>query len=137
VYKIGVCYGYQCCDERDKNFVLGVLATAGANAMAEKVEALATLRAIQVMLLRQTWKAMAEKAAAQQLSKEAGIVATRQLAKQLGINLTKRKALQAIPIIGAGVGSSVNAWWLKDIGWAARRAFQERWLAENQKLESV
>ena len=59
------------------------------------------------------------------------------LAKQLGINLTKRKALQAIPAIGALVGASVNGWYIKEVGWAARRAFQERWLLENHKIIEI
>ena len=59
------------------------------------------------------------------------------MAKQIGINITKRKALQAIPVIGALVGGSVNGWYIKDVGWAARRAFQERWLIDNQKILEV
>ncbi|MBB3263870.1 DNA-binding transcriptional regulator YhcF (GntR family) [Azospirillum sp. OGB3] len=77
---------------------------------------------------------MAEVAAEQTLSREAALVALRSLAKQLGINLTKRKALQAIPIIGAGVGAAVNGSYIRDVGWAARRAYQERWLADKNKI---
>jgi len=132
-----MCYGYECCNELDQNFALGVLSASGANSMKEKVAALATLRTIEVTLVKQTWKAMAEKAAGLQFSKEAGIIAIRNLAKQLGINLTKRKALQAIPFIGAAVGASVNGWYIKEVGWAARRAFQERWLTDNHKVLEI
>ena len=59
------------------------------------------------------------------------------LAKQLGVNLTKRKALHAIPAIGALVGASVNGWYIKEVGWTARRAFQERWLLENHKIMEI
>jgi hypothetical protein len=52
------------------------------------------------------------------------------LQKQLGINITKRKALAAIPVIGAAIGGTVNYWYLNDVCWAARRSFQERWLKE-------
>jgi hypothetical protein len=55
----------------------------------------------------------------------------------LGINITKRKALQAIPVIGAGVGASLNGWYIKEVGWAARRAFQERWFIDNRKLLEI
>ncbi len=94
-------------------------------------------RAIEVTLAKQTWKKMAEQAAKEALSKEAGILAVRNLAKQLGINLTKRKALQSIPYIGAGIGASVNAWYIREVGWAARRAFQERWLIDNEKIIEI
>jgi hypothetical protein len=77
---------------------------------------------------------MAEKAAASQLSKEASILAIKNLAKQLGVNITKRKALASIPFIGAAIGGSVNGWYIKEVGRAARRSFQERWLIENGKI---
>ena len=93
------------------------------------------MRAIDVMIAKQTLKTVAQKAAAQQLGKEAVLISMNNLARQLGLNITKRKALQAIPAIGALVGGSVNAWFINDVSWAARRAFQERWLIENNMLE--
>lgn len=103
--------------------------------MEEKISALALLTAIRTVLVKMTWKQMTEKAAQSQLSKEAAIVAIRNLAKQLGVNITKRKAMASIPYIGALVGGSVNGWYIKEVGWAARRAFQERWLTENGKID--
>ena len=137
IHKIGVCYGFEVKTKHDKEFVFAIMAASGANDMGEKIAALSTLRSIEVAITKQTWKALAEKAAANQMGKEAGIIGIRNLAKQLGINLTKRKALQAIPAIGALVGASVNGWYVKEVGWAARRAFQERWLVENQKIIEI
>jgi hypothetical protein len=137
VHKIGLCYGYDCSGEPNKSFVQGILSASGANSMSEKIAALATLRSIEVSVAKQTWKALAEKAATLQFSKEAGIISIRNLAKQLGVNLTKRKVLQAIPGIGAAVGASVNGWYIKEVGWGARRAFQERWLTDNHKILEV
>lgn len=134
IHKVGLCYGYECESKEDMEYVLGILAASGANTMKEKLAALAALRAIQVALARQTWKLMAQRAAQIQVGKEAAIVAVRNLAKQLGINLTKRRALAAIPIISAAIGGAVNAWYIRDVGWAARRAFQERWLVDNHKV---
>ena len=137
IHRVGLCYGFEMKTEPDRRFVLGILAASGANSIEEKIAALATLRSIEVTLTKQTWRKMAEQAAKEVLSKEAGLLAVRNLAKQLGINLTKRKALQSIPYIGAGVGASVNAWYIRDVGWAARRAFQERWLIDNQKIIEI
>lgn len=134
IHKIGLCYGYECNSKEDKDFVLAIMAASGANSMEEKVAALSVIKSLEVMLIKQTWKSMAEKAAQQQMSKEAAIIGLRNLAKQLGINITKRRALASIPAIGAFVGGSVNGWYIKEVGWAARRAFQERWLIENDKL---
>lgn len=134
INKIGICYGYRAKSEMDNQFVLSILSASSANSLKEKESALLALKNIETVLIKQTWKAMAEKAAQNQVSKEAAIITVKNLAKQLGINITKRKALQAIPVIGAGVGASVNGWYIKEIGWCARRMFQERWLRENGKI---
>ncbi|MBL8481808.1 MAG: EcsC family protein [Rhodocyclaceae bacterium] len=131
--KIGLCYGYKLTDEVGKQMVLSILAASGANTMEEKLAALLTLQQLKIILMKQTWKGM-ERAAENFLAKEGAIIAIRSLAKQLGVNLTKRKALQAIPAIGAVVGSSVNGWYIKEVGWAARRIFQDRWLTDNGKI---
>jgi len=31
----------------------------------------------------------------------------------------------------------VNAWYIREVGWAARRAFQERWLIDNEKIIEI
>lgn len=134
IHKVGICYGFEVKTKEDKDFVLAILSASSANEMSEKVAAIGTLRMIQNTVAKTTWKKIAEKATADKFSKEAGIIAIKNLAQQLGINLTKRKTLQAIPAIGAIVGGSVNGWYLKEIGWAARRMYQERWLLENQKI---
>jgi len=135
INKIGLCYGYESQTEEDRRFVLGVLAAAGSNTMEEKTAAMMFLRQIQVLLIQKTWKALAEEAAAKKLGEAALIMAIKQLAKQLGVNVTKRAALKVIPIVGGVVGGAVNGAFIRDIGWAARRAFQERWLMENKKID--
>ena len=49
---------------------------------------------------------------------------------QVGLNLTKRKLMEAIPGLGALVGAAMNANYLQDVGWTARRKFQSRWLRD-------
>lgn len=131
IHKIGLCYGYETISHEDEKFVFSVLSAAGANTHAEKMSAITTMRAIQQMIMKTTWKKMAETASEKTFSKEAGVLAIKALAKQLGINITKRKALQMIPFIGAGIGAAMNAQYINDICWAARRSFQKRWLDEN------
>lgn len=133
IYKMGICYGY-APEQVSEQFAQAILAASGANSMQEKLAALVSLHAIRTALHQQSWKMLANKAAEHAFSREGAIIAVRALARQLGINLTKRKALQAIPVLGAMVGASVNAWYMRDVAWAARRAFQERWLADNGKV---
>jgi len=137
INKIGLCYGYENKSEEDNQIILSILSAAGANTMKEKQLALLTLKQLEIIVLKTTWKKMAQKATENELTKEAGIIALKNLAKQLGINLTKRKALQVVPIIGAAVGASVNGVFINDIAWAARRVFQERWIIEKYKEELV
>ena len=134
IRQVGAEYGYTANTEDERLFVLAVLRASGANSQAEKTEALLALRLVLVALQRQTWKAMATKAATQALSLEGAIIAVRSVAKQLGINLTKRKALAAVPGIGAFVGASVNGWYIRDVGIAAQRLYQERWLRDRGLL---
>lgn len=134
IHKIGLCYGYECNTEADKKFILAILSAAGANTVEEKAISVSTLQSMSVVISKTTWKKMAEKAAQEKWGIEAAILAIRSLAKRLGINLTKRKALQAIPVVGAGVGAAMNLAFINDVAWAARRSFQERWLVDNGKI---
>ena len=136
IHKIGACYGFEAQSPQDRDFVLGVLSFSSANTMEEKTMALMTLRSVEVTVASRTWRSIAQTAGQQAVGREAGIMVTRSLAAQLGIKLTKRKMLQAIPIFGAVVGALVNGWFIKQVSWAARRAFQERWLLENGKLDA-
>ena len=135
INKIGLCYGFEEKTEADKQRILQIMSAAGANTMKEKTLSLATLKAIQVTIAKTTWKKMAQTAATNQFSKEAAILSMKSLAKQLGVNLTKRKALQVVPAVGAGVGALMNRQFITDISWAARRTFQEAWL--NEKYDTI
>jgi len=137
INKIGMCYGFESKTEEDNQTVLSILSAAGANTIEEKQIALLTLKQLETIILKTTWKKIAQTATESKFSKEAGVIAIKSLAKQLGVNLTKRKALQVIPFVGAAVGATVNATFIKDIGWAARRVFQERWIIEKHKEDLV
>ena len=132
IHKIGVCYGFESKSEDDKNFVLSILSTAGANTIKEKNTSVLLLRQISVKIAKDSWGKIVN----QKVPLSVAIIAIKSLAKQLGINITKRMALPAIiPFIGTGVGAEINAPFINDIAWAARRAFQERWLIENQLID--
>lgn len=130
IYLMGLCYGFELKSAEDRELAIGILSASGANSMKEKIAALIYLRTIQDVLTKNTLKKMAEKAAESAISQQAVILAAKALAKQLGVNLSKRKMAQSIPFLGAGIGATINAWYLSDVCWAARRTFQERWLRE-------
>lgn len=109
------------------------MSIASSNSLQEKAAGMAALKQIEMAIAKNTWKKLAEQAANKQ-----GIpfivMTIKNLAKQLGVNLTKRKALQAVPILGAGVGAMVNVAYMTDITQAAIRTYQKRWLEDNGKI---
>ncbi len=123
IHRIGMCYGFEGAEESDERFALAVLSAACANSMAEKNQAL------RVLASSMDATSVAEMAAGRQLGREATIVAIRTLARQLSTNTAEKRALSAVPLIGAATGAAVNGGFLDDVSWAARRAFQERWFA--------
>jgi hypothetical protein len=159
IRKIGVCYGYGENTPEERQFILSILASAGANSIEEKAEAIVTLRMVETLIAKNTWQKIYEKAGEGALLKIAGttaqkaltnktteivtegtirksieaierkiaqgLVSIKEFAKKLGVNITKRKALQAIPIIGGIVGAGTNSIFIRDVAWAARFAYQE------------
>lgn len=130
IHKIGVCYGFVFEGDEGRQIVMSVMSAAGANTMKEKAAAIAFLQQVNVLIATTSWKKLSESKAIMAVA----ITAIRTLAKQLGINITKRKAAQAVPLIGATVGAAMNAALLNDVAWAARRTFQKMWLCENHKI---
>lgn len=130
IRQIGCEYGYDVDTPEEQQFVFSIMASASANSQEEKLAAMAVNAHLINLLAKNTWKALAEKAAGQQIGGAAAIIAIKNLAKQLGINITKRSALAAIPVIGAVVGASANGWFVRDVGIAAQHLYQERWLKD-------
>jgi hypothetical protein len=134
IHKIGLCYGYECNTDEDRILVRRILAAAGATTLEEKLAALGVLTTIRVILVKQTWRAMVKNIARRQLATGVVAVTVYDVAKQIGVGLIRRRALAALPVAGALVGGSANGWYINEVSWAARRTFQERWLADCGKL---
>lgn len=111
IYRIGLCYGFRPESDSEFAFALGVLAAAAAGSRSEKRAALAALEV----------HGQQPAAAGQPADLD-------QVARILARTFARRKALQVVPGIGAVVGGSVNGWFMREVGWAARRGYQERWL---------
>lgn len=118
IHRIGMCYGYEVKTDEDEKFVLNILSVSTANNINERKAALLALKANI-----RAGSVVAQKILMNDLIKN--------LAKQIGINLTKRKMAQVVPLIGAGLGAAMNYSFITDIAWAARRAYQRKWLEDN------
>ena len=130
VRQVGVEYGYSADNQEEQQFVLSVLAAASANSQEEKIAAIAMNAHILNLIAKNTWKKLAEEAAKNKFGTAAVIMTIKEVAKMLGINITKRTSLAALPVIGAAVGAGANLWFINDVGLAAQRLYQERWLKE-------
>lgn len=140
IYKIGLCYGYEPRTDADRLFILAVLAIPSANSIGDKMIALNTLGAVRTNPERSLAPSpddTAESTHGKPLIKKDTEIGIDHLSKAIGLNLTKRKALQLIPAVGAVVGGSVNGWYLRDVGWSARRAYQERWIRDKYSGNSL
>jgi hypothetical protein len=131
IHKIGLCYGY---DRVDPQFVLGVLAAASANNRDEKMTALDLLRDVEAKVTEEVIEEQVKDAVKTRIAKAGTFFTARGVGKRLGRNLAQRKALQLVPLVGAVLGGATNISFLRDVGWAARHLFQERWLMENGRL---
>jgi hypothetical protein len=133
IRQVGAEYGYTFGTKAEQDFVFSVLAAASANSQKEKLAALATNAYLMNMITKNTWKAIANNAVANPVGAAAAVIGIKSLAKQLGINITKRSALAAIPVIGAVVGAGANSWFIRDVGIAAQKLYQERWLRDHNR----
>jgi hypothetical protein len=130
IVRTGLCYGEDALADRHSRLAIGVFALASANTEEEKRTSVVALKDYGDGLLDVAWREGVERAAERELAKEAAIFSVQNLTKKLGVNIGKRKAAEAIPVFGALVGGSVNAWYLYDVTRCSRYVFQERWLKE-------
>lgn len=129
IHRIGLCYGERLAPEESRPLSIAIFALASANSVEEKQAALNALAHPE--LWDQTdaaWRDGVERAAERELAKEMAALSLNNLALQLAKNLGWRKAGGAIPLVGALIGGSVNAWYIHDLATVSRYVFQERWL---------
>lgn len=138
IHRVGLCYGEDLRKPQHRQLAIGVFALASANSLEEKQGAISALRDFHPRSLDQAaWRDGVERAAEREFAKEAAVFSLQNLANKLGINLGKRKAAGVVPVLGALIGGSVNAWYLYDIGQVSRYVFQERWLAKKYSPEAL
>jgi hypothetical protein len=129
IQRIGLCYGEVLHNVAGRQLGLAIFALASANTVEEKRTALLALTRPEPGAMHEdAWRDGIERAAERELAKEAAMLSLHNLAMQAGKHLGWRKAAGALPVFGALVGGSVNAWYLWDLATVARFCFQERWL---------
>lgn len=133
IHKIGACYGFDLYGDSDNLMVLVIMSIAQANSHAEKYEAMSRVREFEFHFTGENLKTIEGKVILNRFRGE-DFFWLDSLAKNLGMNMTKRMALAAFPFIRETTGGSVDGWYMNELGWAARRTFQELWLRANKKI---
>ncbi|HWU67831.1 MAG TPA: EcsC family protein [Stenotrophobium sp.] len=126
IHRVGLCFG----EEPDKHLMIGIFALASANSAEEKRTAIAALRADIAQATGAAVRDGLERVAERQLAKETAVFSLQTLAQRVGVQLGRRKAAGVVPVLGAAVGSAVNAWYVRDVALTARYVFLDRWLRE-------
>ncbi|MDR3416989.1 MAG: EcsC family protein [Nevskia sp.] len=128
IHRTALCYGEDLAPPELRRLPVAVFALASANSMDEKVEALRAIDEVLDSGAGTAWVEGISRAAQRELAKDSVAFSVNNLGKSLARNLGWRKAGESVPLVGALVGASVNAWYLHDLARAARHTFQLRWL---------
>jgi hypothetical protein len=128
IHRVALCYGENLTPPERRRLPVAVFALASANTMDEKIQALSAVDSAFETGEPTAWAEGIGRAAQRELAKDSVAFSLNNLGKSLARNLGWRKAGESVPLVGAVVGGSVNAWYLHDLANVARRSFQLRWL---------
>ena len=131
IHRIGLCYGFERVNEQ---LVLGILSVSSAGSQNERKTSIELLKGVEIMTLADVWKDVAKDALFTGAVRGGAYFTMRRVSLQMSRNFAKRKAAQLVPVVGGAIGAATNICFLRDVGWAARRVFQERWLIDNGRL---
>lgn len=127
IHRTALCYGEDLTPPERRSLPVAVFALASANSAEEKQDALQAIDAVTEAAGDSGVEGLS-RAAQRELAKDSVAFSLNNLGKTLARNLGWRKAGESLPLIGAFVGGSVNAWYLHDLARASRYTFQLRWL---------
>jgi len=130
IHRIGLCYGEDLAAPERRRLPVAVFALAAANSMEEKQQALEAIDAVAESGDSDAAIDGISRAAQRELAKDGVAFSLNNLGKSLARNLGWRKAGESLPVIGALVGGSVNAWYLRDLARTSQYTFQLRWLRQ-------
>src|SRR5271157_2125749 len=117
IIKTGHCYGYPLHRPTDKAWVLGVLTVALSDSRKRRTDLMVQLRTIEELLLEDFQENI--------------------IVEETASLLTQVELFEDIPIFGATGGALLNLWVAHRADLTARHLFQERWLRDNRKIDTI
>jgi EcsC protein family len=117
ILKIGHCYGYPLDQQRDRHFILGLLIAAISGTPEIRRQRLDELHELEDLLIEETQQEI--------------------VAEEILSILFQLEIFEEIPGIGAISGAMLNLSFMRRVENTARRVFQERWLKDTGKVQSI
>ena len=130
IHRIGLCYGYEAQTEAERLFIYYTLSLAGNRGPAEKSVSLDALRELQAKIALAAPEPIAGELVDDKTRHHAFSIAHHDFSREITKQLVEVRLLTAIPGIGAVMGLIVDTNYMRSVGWAARHAYQLRWLRE-------
>jgi EcsC protein family len=141
INQISLCYGYEVTDKDEKlnekesfelSYMLRVLRVGTASTQEEKVKALIEMKDFESGYYEGIASGAVKDVTLQQVSKIAVIHLSKALLSQVVKQTVSRKAMAAIPGIGAVLSAGFNYYTIQDIGQAASMLYRERFLLDKK-----
>jgi hypothetical protein len=117
VLRIGYCYGYALEGRQNRQYVLGVLVTAVSGSIETRRQRLDRLHQVEDWLIEEAQEEL--------------------LMEELTSFLFQLEIFEEVPGVGAISGGLLNLAFLRRVEQTSRRAFQERWLRDNGRVDAI
>jgi len=130
IHRVGLCYGYAAPTEAEQLFVYYTLSLAGNRKPEEKEVSLRAMRELQTLIASTAPVDASDQPIHPTMRHQAFSIAHHDFSREITKQLVEVRLLTSIPVIGAFIGIVVDANYIRSVGWAARHAYQLRWLRE-------
>jgi hypothetical protein len=135
IHRIGLCYGYPAESEAERLFVYYTLSLAGNPAPEHKATSLEAMRELHAaMAAKPPERDQPHGGVDDTLRHKALHIAHHDFSREITRQLVEIRILTSIPGLGGIVSLIVDTRYMRSVGWAARHAYQMRWLEERGRL---
>jgi hypothetical protein len=135
IHRIGLSYGYPADSEAERLFVYYTLSLAGNRRPEDKAISLQAMRELQAVIAAQQPRPDQPHIRVDDALRHKAVhIAHHDFSREITKQLVEVRILTSIPGIGGIVGLIVDTRYMRSVGWAARHAYQLRWLEERGRL---
>jgi hypothetical protein len=138
IHRIGLCYGYPAESEAERLFVYYTLSLAGNIKPEDKAASLAAMRELHAAITAKPPEPDQPHAPVDDTLRHKALhIAHHDFSREITRQLVELRILTSIPGIGGLVALIVDTRYMRSVGWAARHAYQLRWLEERGRLPEM